>query len=68
MDRRLDRWQDDRGDRRWLSLLVDAMEYAARPEIRSTPCDAAILQACRAQLMRPVSHHPYGASIFSLRN
>jgi hypothetical protein len=53
MGQRLDRWQDEGGERRWLSLLVDAMEEAARPEIRSKRCEAAILTALRAQLARP---------------
>jgi hypothetical protein len=52
MGQRLDRWQNG-GDRRWLALLVDAMEEAARPEVRSVPCEAAVLKALRAQLARP---------------
>jgi hypothetical protein len=58
MGQRLDRWQDGGSERRWLLLLVDAMEDAARPEIRSTPCEAAILTALRAQLARPVTGYP----------
>ena len=51
----------------WLSMLVDAMEEAARPELRNTPCDRLTVAAVRAQLARPVS--PYGpVSGFSLRN
>ena len=50
MGQRLDTWQDGGGDRQWLSLLIDAMEEAARPEIRSQPVESAILAALRAQL------------------
>jgi hypothetical protein len=58
MGQRLDRWQNGGGDRRWLSLLIDAMEEAARPEIRSQPVESAILAALRAQLAQPVARHP----------
>jgi hypothetical protein len=51
----------------WLSMLVDAMEEAARPELRSVPCDRLTLETVHAQLARPAS--PYGSvSAFSLRN
>jgi hypothetical protein len=59
MGQRLNTWQGGSGDRRWLSLLVDAMEEAARPEVRSQPVDRAILTAVRAQLARPVPRYPY---------
>jgi hypothetical protein len=68
MGQRLNTWQGGGGDRRWLSLLVDAMEEAARPEVRAVPCEAAILQALRAQLAQPVSRYPYAPSAFSRRN
>lgn len=55
MGQRLEQWRGGDGERLWLSLLVAAMEEASRPEIRSKPCEAAILQACRAQLMQPVT-------------
>ena len=54
MGRRLKTWQGEGGERLWLSLLVDAMEQAARPEIRSQPVEGAILSALRAQLAQPV--------------
>lgn len=54
MGRRLETWQGEGGERLWLSLLVDAMEEAARPEIRSQPVQGAILLALRAQLAQPV--------------
>jgi hypothetical protein len=54
MGQRLAPWHSGGGDRQWLSLLIEAMEEAARPEVRSQPCEAAILQALRAQLARPV--------------
>ena len=55
MGQRLEQWRGGDGERLWLSLLVAAMEEASLPEIRSKPCEAAILQACRAQLMQPVT-------------
>lgn len=68
MGRRFNTWQSGGGERQWLSLLVDAMEEAARPEVRAVPCEAAILQALRAQLAQPVLRFPYAPSAFSLRN
>jgi hypothetical protein len=68
MGQRLDTWQHRGSDRRWLALLVDAMEQASRPEIRAVPCEAAILQALRAQLARPVRISPCERTPFSLRN
>jgi len=59
MSQRLNTWQDGNNDRRWLSLLVEAMEEAARPEVRSQPVDRAILAPLRAQLARPVPRYPY---------
>jgi hypothetical protein len=62
MGQRLDIWQRGSGDRRWLSLLIDAMEEAARPEIRSQPVAAEILSALRAQLARPAARYAYTPS------
>jgi hypothetical protein len=53
MGQRLEQWQCGDGERRWLSQLVAAMEEVSRPDVRSKPCEPAILQACRAQLARP---------------
>src|ERR1700722_10643978 len=58
-------WRSGNGERRWLSLLVDAMEEFSRPDIRSVPCHPSLLVAARAQLAHPVSS---GASHFGLRN
>ena len=55
MGQRLEQWHGGDGERRWLSLLVAAMEEVSRPDIRSKPCETAILQACRAQLAQPVT-------------
>jgi hypothetical protein len=49
-------------------MLVGTMEELSRPELRAVPCDRALLAAVRAQLARPASPYPYGASEFSLRN
>jgi hypothetical protein len=62
MGQRLDTWQGGSGDRRWLALLIDAMEEAARPEVRSQPVDGAILAALRAQLARPAPRYVYTPS------
>ena len=62
MGQRLNTWQSGGGDRRWLSLLVDAMEEAARPEVRSQPVDSAILLAFRAQLAQPAARLAYAPS------
>jgi hypothetical protein len=59
MGQRLTTWQSGSGDRLWLSRLIDAMEEAARPEVRSQPCESAILHALRAQLARPVARYGY---------
>jgi hypothetical protein len=55
MGQRLEQWHGGDGERRWLSALVAAMEEASRPDIRSKPCDSAVLHACRAQLAQPVT-------------
>jgi hypothetical protein len=66
MGQRLEQWRGGDGERLWLSLLVAAMEEASRPEIRSKPCEAAILQACRAQLAQPVTG--YGRTYSTARH
>ena len=68
MGQRLDKWQGGGGDRLWLSLLIDAMEDAARPDVRSQPVEAAILTALRVQLAQPVTRYPYAVTPYSLRN
>jgi hypothetical protein len=61
-------WGGGQNQQLWLSMLVDAMEEAARPDVRARPCAPAVLAGLRAQLSRPVSHHPFAVSAFSLRN
>jgi hypothetical protein len=57
-----------RGQRLWLSMLIDTMEAISRPELRAVPCDDQLLAMVRAQLARPaLAHTPY-ASAYSLRN
>jgi hypothetical protein len=68
MGQRLQAWRSGDGERTWLSMLVDTMEYVARPEFRALPCEPSILAALRAQLERPASPYRYFASDFSLRN
>lgn len=59
MGQRLATWQSEGGDRLWLSLLIDAMEEAARPEVRSQPVEGAVLLALRAQLAQPAARFAY---------
>jgi hypothetical protein len=68
MGQQLQIWRSDGGDRRWLSMLIDAMEEVSRPESRAYPCDPFVLAAVRAQLARPASSLAYCGSVFSLRN
>ena len=68
MEQRKGIWRGGEDRQLWLSILVDAMEEAVRPEVRSQPCPPAILMGLRAQLAQPVSHYPFAASAFSLRH
>jgi hypothetical protein len=61
-------WRSGDGEKLWLSTLVEAMERLSRPELRALSCDRSVLVALGAQLARPASAYPYGASPFSLRN
>jgi hypothetical protein len=53
MGQRLQPWRSGRGERQWLSMLIDTMEKIARPEVRALPNDRLLLAAVRAQLARP---------------
>jgi len=66
--RRLEDWRPDVGEKLWLSMLIDAMEEVSVADCRAVPCDPSVLAALGAQLARPASPYPYGASGFSLRN
>jgi hypothetical protein len=68
MERRKAIWRGGEDRQLWLSMLVDAMEEAGRPEVRAKPCPPAMLAALRAQLAQPVSHYPFAASAFSRRH
>lgn len=61
-------WRSGRGERVWLSKLIDTMEEVSRPEFRKLACDPSILVALRAQLARPASCHVHSRSSFSLLN
>jgi hypothetical protein len=61
-------WRSGRGERVWLSMLIDTMEKVSRPEFRSLACDPSVLVALRAQLARPASAYAHCGSNFSLRN
>ena len=66
--RRLGDWRPGGGEKLWLSMLIVTMEEVSTAECRATPCDPSVLAALSAQLARPASPYPYGASGFSLRN
>jgi hypothetical protein len=68
MGQQLQPWRSGDGEKLWLLALIDAMEQASCPEIRDLSCDQTVLDAFGAQLARPASPYPYGASPFSLRN
>jgi hypothetical protein len=55
----LQSWRSEKGERQWLSRLIETMEQIARPDIRSRPVDRLVLAKVRAQLGRPASY-PYG--------
>jgi hypothetical protein len=54
-------WRSGKGERQWLSRLIETMEQIARPDIQSRPVDRLVLAKVRAQLGRPASY-PYGLS------
>lgn len=56
----LELWRSGKGERQWLSRLIETMEQIARPDIQRRPVDRLVLAKVRAQLGRPVSY-PYGA-------
>jgi hypothetical protein len=68
MEQRKAIWRGGEDRQLWLSMLVDAMEEAARPEVRATPCPPAVLLGLHAQLAQPVSRYPFVASAFSRRH
>lgn len=69
MRRQMTIWRSDADRQLWLSMLIDAMEEAARPEIRAVPCAPDILAGVRVQLSQPALPYAFrAASAFSLRN
>jgi hypothetical protein len=56
----LQSWRSGKGERQWLSRLIETMEQIARPDIQSRPVDRLVLAKVRAQLGRPASY-PYAA-------
>ena len=61
-------WRSEDERQLWLSMLLDAMEEASRPETRARRLDRAILDPLRVQLAVRPSTAAYGGSVFSLRN
>ena len=53
-------WRSGKGERQWLSRLIETMEQIARPDMRSRPVERLVLAKVRAQLGRPACY-PYGA-------
>jgi hypothetical protein len=68
MDRQLQSWRSEGGEKLWLSMLIDTMERVSRPETRALPCDPSVLAALRAHLAFPASGSALCGSPFSLRN
>jgi hypothetical protein len=68
MGQQLQQWRSGDGEKMWLSALIAAMERVSSPEFRGLSCDQSVLDAFSAQLARPASPYPHGASPFSLRN
>ena len=56
----LQSWRSGKGERQWLSRLIETMEQIARPDIQRRPVDRLVLAKVRAQLGRPASY-PNGA-------
>ena len=59
-------WRGGRGERLWLSTLVETMEQVSQAPRLAEPCDGRVLAALRAQLALPATTR--FASSFSLRN
>jgi len=59
MGQQLWTWQAEGGERRWLVMLIDTMEQVARPEVQGRPCDAELLAAFHAHLLRTASAYPH---------
>jgi hypothetical protein len=56
----LQSWRSGKGERQWLSRLIETMEQIARPDMRNRPVDRLVRAKVRAQLGRPASY-PYAA-------
>jgi hypothetical protein len=54
MGQQLQAWRSREVEKLWLSMLIDAMEQASRPELRALPCDRSVLAKVSAQLNRKV--------------
>jgi hypothetical protein len=65
MGQSIQAWKAGNGEHPWLSTLIDAMEQAARPELRSKPCDGLAVARFREQLSLPSIRF---TSTFSLHN
>jgi hypothetical protein len=54
--------------RRWLSMLIEAMDEPARTDLAESACERAVPAGLSLQLAQPGPTFPVGASRFSLRN
>jgi hypothetical protein len=68
MGQQLQQWEPGTGEKLWLSMLIEAMEDASRPEIRALPCDRSVLAAMTTQLERPVLPYAHRAQNFRFLN
>ncbi len=68
MGQRAPLWRSEADRQLWLAMLVDAMEEAARPEVRLRPCAPVILAGLHAQLSQPVTRFPFAAPALDLHN
>jgi hypothetical protein len=58
----LQSWRSGRGERQWLSRLIETMEQIARPDLQRRPVDRLVLAKVQAQLGRPASY-PYAMGV-----
>ena len=68
MGQQLQHWRSARGEKLWLSMLIDTMEEVSRSELRSQPCDRQVVVAVYAQLSRPAAPYAHQGYGFSLRH
>jgi hypothetical protein len=68
MGRQIQMAQGAVASRLWLSMLIEAMEEAARTELPELACEPPVPAGLRLQLAQPGWTFPVEASRFGLRN